>query len=543
MWTTTRGKKAAACFLTGVIVAASFATLQTVQSELVTAEEAPVKIMAMGDSITDGYINGDNGYRKYFCYDLQQNGITNFDMVGAKNNWTNEATYNWNGTSITYDPAHSGYSGYAIQKIGGRQGLQETIFDVTYTNGDRSGNMLDAYEPDVIMLQIGTNDILDAQLNGAEERLEELVDKILPYVSEEGQCLYLASIPDIDVSVRYDWLGAYEWAVEGGVSYAKDPVTFTANVQKALDSYNTIVKNLVVKKQAEGAHIQFSDINSVIDITAGDLEDGVHPSEQGYAKMGQHWATLLSETYFNGTVTPPVTTATTTATTTTTVETTTSTTTDVTAETTTTSQTTTTTGTQTTPSGGGSDVTLTDVEFGTEIDLRAYSEIASIDIVIQERPAYGMNGCVSFDGWQESTNFTLDDFDGTVLTVIPSKDYDTMTITQYFGDATLEKVVIHLKGSAVTTDSTTEVTTTTTAEQTTTTTTTVTTVTTGESLPVGDVSGDGKTDLTDLILLQKYLVRRETLTEKQAQRADLNADNRLNVVDAILLRRLLLQES
>ncbi|MDO4157333.1 MAG: dockerin type I repeat-containing protein, partial [Oscillospiraceae bacterium] len=168
----------------------------------------------------------------------------------------------------------------------------------------------------------------------------------------------------------------------------------------------------------------------------------------------------------------------------------------------------------------------------------------SMNTSSQERPAYGMNGCVSFDGWQESTNFTLDDFDGTVLTVIPSKDYDTMTITQYFGDATLEKVVIHLKGSAVTTDSTTEVTTTTTAEQTTTiTTTTVTTVTTGESLPVGDVSGDGKTDLTDLILLQKYLVRRGTLTEEQAQRADLNADNRLNVVDAILLRRLLLQES
>lgn len=539
---TTKGKKAAVCFLTGIFVAASFATLQTVQPEPVTAEEAPVKIMAMGDSITDGYINGDNGYRKYFCYDLQQNGITNFDMVGAKNSWSNEATYDWNGTPITYDPAHSGYSGYAIQKIGSRQGLQETIFDVTYTTDAASGNMMEAYQPDVIMLQIGTNDILDAQLTGIGDRLEELVDKLLPYVSGDGQVLYLASIPDIDVSIRYDWLGAYEWAVEGGVSYAKDPVTFTANVQKALDSYNTIVKNLVVKKQAEGAHIQFSDINSVIDITAGDLEDGVHPSEQGYAKMGQHWANLLTETYFNGNVDPPVTTTTTTATTTTTMETTTSSTTEATAETTT-SQTTATTGTQTTPSGGGSDVTLTDVEFGTEIDLRAYHEIASIDIVIQERPAYGMNGCVSFDGWQESTNFTLDDFDGTVLTVTPSKDYDTMTITKYYGDVTLQNVVIHLKGSAVTTDSTTEVATTTAAEQTTTTTTTmVTTVTTEESLPMGDINGDSKTDLTDLVLLQKYLVRRGTLTAEQAQRADLNADNRLNVVDVILLRRLLLQE-
>mgnify|MGYP000556234010 CR=1 FL=1 len=34
----------------------------------VAAEDTtePVRILAMGDSITDGYINGDNGYRKYF---------------------------------------------------------------------------------------------------------------------------------------------------------------------------------------------------------------------------------------------------------------------------------------------------------------------------------------------------------------------------------------------------------------------------------------------------------------------------------------------
>ena len=561
----TTSKMTAVLLAAAVTVSAAVSLKNGNDAPVVAADEA-VKILAMGDSITDGYINGDNGYRKYFCYDLQQNGITNFDMVGAKNNWTNEATYNWNGTPITYDPAHSGYSGYAIQKIGSRQGLQETIFDTTYTNGDRSGNMLDAYEPDVIMLQIGTNDILDAQLTGIGDRLEELVDRILPYVSETGKVLYLASIPDIDVSVRYDWLGAYEWAIEGGVSYAEDPVTFTANVQKALDDYNTTVKNLVAKKQAEGANIQFSDINSVIDIAAGDLEDGVHPSEQGYAKMGQYWSTLLTETYFNGTVNPPVTTTTTTETTTT--ETTTETTTVTTVstiETTTPPQTTTTTETQTTPSGSGSDVILTDVDFGIDIDISAYEEIASIDIVIQERPEYGMNGCVSFDGWNESTNFTLDDFDGTVLTVTPSKDYNTMTINKYYGDVTLQEVVIHLKGSAVTTDSTTETTvsttettttatteiteqtaeTTTATEETTTTdatTMTTTTVTTELGLLAGDINADGVVDLKDLVLLQKYLLHKEPLMAEQASCVDLNGDNRLDVIDAILLRRLLLQE-
>lgn len=351
MWKT---KKTIAGLLAATVLLGATSVLQAVQIEPVSAVSDPVKIIAMGDSITHGYINGDNGYRKYFCYGLQQNGITDFNMVGPNNNWTDSATYDWNGTTITYDPAHAGYSGYAIQKIGSRQGLQETIFDTTYVNGDVSGNMMEAYQPDVIMLQIGTNDVLDAQLTGIGDRLEELVDKLIPYVSGDGQVLYLASIPNIDAIERYDWLGAYEWTY--GVSYKSDPEKFVATVQAAVDDYNTIVKNLVAKKQAEGAHIEFSDINSTIEISAGDLEDGVHPSEQGYAKMGQYWSNLLTETYFHGTVTPTTTPATT-ATTTTTTETTTTTTgtttaTDSTpAETTTSAQTTTTAKPQTNPSG------------------------------------------------------------------------------------------------------------------------------------------------------------------------------------------------
>lgn len=547
-------KKTVAGLLAATVLLGTTSVLQITQAEPVAAVSDPVKIMAMGDSITDGYINGDNGYRKYFCYDLQQNGITNFDMVGAKNNWTNQATYDWNGTTITYDPAHSGYSGYAIQKIGGRQGLQETIFDGTYTDEDRSGNMIETYQPDIIMLQIGTNDVLDAQLTGIGDRLEELVDKLLPYVSGDGQVLYLASIPDIDAATRYDWLGAYEWTY--GVSYQNDPEKFVATVQAAVDDYNTTVKNLVAKKQAEGAHIEFSDINSTITISAGDLEDGVHPSEQGYAKMGQYWANLLTETYFHGTV-APTTTTTTTATTTTTTETTTTTTgtttaTDSTPAKTTTSAQTTTTEPQTNPSGDSA-FTLTDVDFNTDIDLRAYSDITTIDLIFSADENASYNGSVTFDGWNEATGFTNTDVKGQMLTVVPSKDYDTMTVHKYFGDVTLEKVVIHTKSreSSATTTETTAATTTTTAETTEVTTTTTTTpiltttttVTTKVETVNGDVNGDGTADLTDLVLLQKYLVRKGSLTTEQSSRADLNADHVLNVVDAMLLRQLLLKNA
>lgn len=548
MWKT---KKTIAGLLAATVLLGATSVLQAVQIEPVSAVSDPVKIIAMGDSITHGYINGDNGYRKYFCYGLQQNGITDFNMVGPNNNWTDSATYDWNGTTITYDPAHAGYSGYAIQKIGSRQGLQETIFDTTYVNGDVSGNMMEAYQPDVIMLQIGTNDVLDAQLTGIGDRLEELVDKLIPYVSGDGQVLYLASIPNIDAIERYDWLGAYEWTY--GVSYKSDPEKFVATVQAAVDDYNTIVKNLVAKKQAEGAHIEFSDINSTIEISAGDLEDGVHPSEQGYAKMGQYWSNLLTETYFHGTVTPTTTPATT-ATTTTTTETTTTTTgtttaTDSTpAETTTSAQTTTTAKPQTNPSGDAA-FTLTDVAFDTDIDLQPYSDITSIDVIFSAADGASYNGSVTFDGWNEATNFTSTDLKNQMLTVTPSKEYGKMTVRKYFGDVTLEKVIVHTKGSAVSTTTTETAVITTEAKTTTETTTTTapavttTVVTTVTEAVNGDVNGDGPADLTDLVMLQKYLVRKETMTVEQSSRADLNADHVLNVVDAMLFRQLLLKHA
>lgn len=545
MWKT---KKTMAGLLAATVLLGATSVLQAVQVEPVSAASDPVKIIAMGDSITHGYINGDNGYRKYFCYGLQQNGITNFDMVGPNNNWSDSATYDWNGTTITYDPAHAGYSGYAIQKIGSRQGLQETIFDTTYVNGDVSGNMMEAYQPDVIMLQIGTNDVLDAQLTGIGDRLEELVDKLIPYVSGDGQVLYLASIPNIDAIERYDWLGAYEWTY--GVSYKSDPEKFVATVQAAVDDYNTIVKNLVAKKQAEGAHIEFSDINSTIDISAGDLKDGVHPSEQGYAKMGQYWSNLLTETYFHGTVTP---TTTPTATTTTTTETTTTTTgtttaTDSTPVETTTSVQITTTQPQTNPSGDAA-FTLTDVDFNIDIYLQPYSNITSIDVIFSAADGASYNGSVTFDGWNEATNFTSTDLKNQMLTVTPSKEYGKMTVRKYFGDVTLEKVIVHTKGSAVSTTTTETAVITTEAKTTTETTTTTapavttTVVTTVTEAVNGDVNGDGTADLTDLVMLQKYLVRKETMTVEQSSRADLNADHVLNVVDAMLFRQLLLKHA
>ena len=56
----------------------------------------------------------------------------------------------------------------------------------------------------------------------------------------------------------------------------------------------------------------------------------------------------------------------------------------------------------------------------------------------------------------------------------------------------------------------------------------------------GDLDGDGTTTVSDLVLLNRYLLRLESLTAEQGNRADWNDDQQITVVDAMLMRRSLL---
>jgi len=267
------------------------------------AADEPLRIMAVGDSITHGYINADNGYRKYLCHHLQQSGIS-FDMVGPENSWSNEATYSWNGTTITYDPQHCGYSGYSTMSYSGRTGIYETLF--------AGQNLIEAHDPDIVLLQIGTNDLLDASLDIRTgvgdiremttdlDRLETVVDKILGHL-DNTDVLFVTTIPAIDATACASWVGSYQWTFN--LSAEQIP----AKVNECVDAYNAGVKALVAEKQAEGKNVQLGDVASVIEVSAGDLYDGCHPSEQGYAKMGAHWAEKITEYLNNGTADPPAT--------------------------------------------------------------------------------------------------------------------------------------------------------------------------------------------------------------------------------------------
>ena len=81
---------------------------------------------------------------------------------------------------------------------------------------------------------------------------------------------------------------------------------------------------------------------------------------------------------------------------------------------------------------------------------------------------------------------------------------------------------------------------TTTTTTTTSTTTTVTTTTTTEPTPVnlsGDLSLDGKINIADIVLLQKYLLGTEKFTRKQFEIGDMNKDGAVDAFDMVLLRK------
>ena len=479
-------KKGLAALLAAVTGLSSLA-VGTVSAAPAAAEDTEaVKILSLGDSITDGYWTS-GAYRKYMYHDLEQMGY-NIDMVGPKG--SNSNTFTYNGQTVSYDDNNAGYSGYAIQEMTTkehRSGILETI-QGTWYNGQ---NMIAAYQPDIVLLQIGTNDILSNYNDGITDRLENLVNVILQDLDADST-VFVSTIPDIDAYTRADWLGSYGINAWGSTQEEKDQLMET--VTGCIDTYNTSIYNLVLKMQSEGKNVQFADINSVVDYQT-DLHDGVHPNEAGYENMGNYWAGLLNDFFQdNGTNPKPVTTTattqpavTTTTTTTTTKATTKPITTTSTAKTTTTTKATTTTTAATVPAGATA-IHLTDVKKGESYSLANYPDATAISFTLSGNLQY-LGGSFVLGNWTKNQPYNESNLNGNTLTFpIDMTDVKQKTFTFFRwndnDDVQLEDVTLYCGTAPATTTkvttttakpTTTTTTTTTTAKPTTTTTTTTTT--------------------------------------------------------------------
>lgn len=471
-------KKGLAALLAAVTGLSSLAVGTVSAAPAAAGDTEAVKILSLGDSITDGYWTS-GAYRKYMYHDLEQMGY-NIDMVGPKG--SNSNTFTYNGQTVSYDDNNAGYSGYAIQEMTTkehRSGILETI---------QSTNMIATYQPDVVLLQIGTNDVLSNYNDGITDRLENLVNVILQDLDSDST-VFVSTIPDIDAITVSSWLWGY-----GYFGTDEEKQQLMEIVTGYIDTYNTSIYNLVLKMQSEGKNVQFADINSVVDYQT-DLHDGVHPNEAGYENMGNYWAGLLNDFFQNhGTNPKPVTTTTTTqpaVTTTTTTTTTTKTTTTQPATTkpTTTTSTTkaTTTTTAVTVPDGATEIHLTGVKKGESYSLANYPDATAISFTFSGNLQY-IGGAFVLGNWEKSQTYSASDLNGNTLTFpIDMTDIKQKTFTFFRwnggDDIQIEDVTLYCgtapatttKVTTTTAKPTTTTTTTTTAKPTTTTTTTTTT--------------------------------------------------------------------
>lgn len=219
---------------------------------------AALRVLCLGDSITDGFwLPG--GYRNTLCRLLEQSGLSEHVVFTGPNR-----------SGDCYDGRHAGFCAHSVDPIaasisGPRAGISDYL-----------DSIFSAEIPDAVLLQIGTNDILSLyDLAHFGARLSALTDRILAALPAEG-ALYLATLPAMD---------------------ARDPLYieqefFTVqSMDEAVALCNRQIREIAAHADSR---LRLADVHSVL--TKADLHDGVHPSAEGYEKLGTFWYhVLLSE--------------------------------------------------------------------------------------------------------------------------------------------------------------------------------------------------------------------------------------------------------
>ena len=198
------------------------------------------KIMAIGDSITAGEHEVDptpGAYRIKLWNNFVDDGL-NVNFVGSQ----------YNGPPNLDDKEHEGHPGWTINEI------DELV---------NNGGLRAPYQPDVILLMIGTNDILRGdQTSTLETELSQLIDRISG--ERPNAHLLVSSVAPLERNDRAD----------------------------IVNQYNDLIPQLVEEKAAQGKQITY--VNAGGSLSLNDLvSDGIHPSAAGYDKLGDTWYDAL----------------------------------------------------------------------------------------------------------------------------------------------------------------------------------------------------------------------------------------------------------
>ncbi|WP_405056814.1 GDSL-type esterase/lipase family protein [Kribbella sp. NBC_01505] len=198
--------------------------------------QTPTKIMPVGDSITDGADEAQGGYRT----DLWQ-------LLRADNRPIDFVGSNSSGSTALGDRDNEGHGGYTITQV------QNSIVP-----------RLNEYLPDVVTLQIGTNDMYTDELAGAApDRLSTLLDTITETMPEAR--VFVSSIPPMNNSSH-----------------------------NRANAFNATIPGMVAAKAADGQHVSFVDTNPAYS-NPFDMIDAVHPNYGALSKGAAIWYAALTD--------------------------------------------------------------------------------------------------------------------------------------------------------------------------------------------------------------------------------------------------------
>ncbi|NEO35074.1 MAG: carbohydrate-binding protein [Moorea sp. SIOASIH] len=230
------------------------ANLETdiVTHKFATSPDTPFKIMPLGDSNTFGLPGrdwGDTAAYRDDLWNLLVDDSFNIDFVGPRSTGPDG-----------FDKDNAGFGGWRIRDIANN------------VNG-----WLNTYQPDMVLLMIGTNDILKGDdISNAPLRLSNLIDQITNQLPNTE--LLVSSIPPLGTNPEQP---------------DSDFIPTPAQQQQGID-FNLSIPDIVSDKVEEDKNVTFVDVYSAL--VPSDLPDGVHPNVEGYGKVADVWYNSILNT-------------------------------------------------------------------------------------------------------------------------------------------------------------------------------------------------------------------------------------------------------
>ena len=239
--------------------------LMSARGQLVLANFSvaqPIKIMAIGDSITDDVV-GNGAWRLYLQPLLDTNGYP-FAFVGrnqsmASGSFTKTRHEGYSGAVI----APPGVLSYAVHGYAGTDVYLQKIVADAFTNAT----------PDLVLLLIGVNDIGRGRnpWQVATNDMPNLLDII--FSNAPNASVILAKITTLSLDAS-------------GLNYH----AYYTNVS----IYNAALQAMVNQRRALGQKVSLADMFSVVGVSSTMFNgDGLHPNALGLQAIAQEWFTRI----------------------------------------------------------------------------------------------------------------------------------------------------------------------------------------------------------------------------------------------------------